>query len=278
MADQDQDDFDEIFTDDIDEVPPELEVKEKEPEAEPEKVAKEPDPEPEVKIEAEPAQSTEVDPDPEPDKKPAHMVPLPELLEERKARQALEKQATESAATVQALQAQMQSIQTAMLSQGAANQPQPEPIDPFEDPEGFKNSIVTQMKQQNFNDLLSLSETTARRHYGSGVVDKAIAAVQASGQLNQFLSQPDPAGAIVEWHKNQQVIHEVGGDLTSYREKLTAELKQSVRDEILVELGMKPKSGNGAATIPASITDATSTAENGTVVPSDAQVFDDIFK
>jgi hypothetical protein len=40
----------------------------------------------------------------------------------------------------------------------------------------------------------------------------------------QIMSSPHPYGALVDWHRKQQVLSEIGSDPAAYKEKLKAEV------------------------------------------------------
>lgn len=271
--------FDEIFSDGT---PPDITTEvapvEKEPEpkqeAAPVVEEKEIEPADTSQQEVEPAQETQKEPEHK-----AHMVPLPELIEERKARQALEKQAIESAAEFKAMKSQMQSIQNTMLSQQQQPQVQQEQIDPDIDPVGFWEQKESQMENRHRQSMFAHSEQMAIRQHGADLYNKAADAAQLAGIGNQIVNQPDPAGALVEWYQRQQTLEAVGGNLDAYNQKLSADLKEKLKAEVLAEIGASgvQVEGESNSQIPASITDTTATATNGTVVPSDMQVFNDIF-
>ncbi len=187
------------MSEDLEEIFDGKEPEPKEPEAKAEEVV---EPTPEVEPEAEPEVEPEVVATPE-------TVPLAAHLEERGKRQALEAQLKE------------------------ANKPAPEPTpDVFEDPEGFSKAIEGRLAAMESNMALNLSEKFARSNHGNETVDKAWAAAEAAGVLPQFAQQQDAYGALVDWHKTQQVREEIGNDPAAYKAKLEADLRKEIQAEL----------------------------------------------
>lgn len=226
---------------------------------------------------AEPAAEEAPDLVTKPDEGEKHTVPLAELMEVRKARQEADQRVAQLQGQLQAMQNQMSGLQTAL----ATNQQRPEDtqqIDPLEDPAGFAASIKQELQQTTSQQIQSLSESYARRHYGSEAVDAALQAVASQPQLAaQMVNTPDPYGALVDWHKNQTVLQETGGDLTGYREKIAAEIREQERAKILAELGASGVNPTGKAAPPPSITGATPANGNADPVISDLQAFNEVF-
>lgn len=272
----DEEAFDDIFSDTPqDEVDPELAKDlgvepEKEPE-EPQKAEEEKEPEPQV------------EPEPQAEEKQDHRVPLPELLETRKGKQEAEERARQAeerlqsqGAQLQALQSQLNGFQQAVLSNQQATQPEPAKIDIYEDPEGFQKNLTDSIFTTMRRNMLDASDAAARRYYGSDVVDAAIQAAQASGEIQTLLGDPDPGSAIVEWHKRQKVIQETGGDLEKYRESIETGLREQIKTELLAELGVA-QTNEPQPTPPPSLTRTASAGNGAEPVLTDSEAFNDIF-
>jgi len=185
--------------------------------------------------------------------KPLPTVPLPELLEQRHARQLAEKEA------------QMLRDQLAFFQQRSAEaqRPQAPVIDPVADPEGAYRALVQRQDEQAINQRANMSEMLARRSAGDQTVDEAVQAAVKSGLNRHFMMQADPYGALLSWHNGQKVSQTVGTDLNAYREK--------VRQEVIAEMKAgKPVPQN----LPPSLSTATNASRSAPVV----QDANDFFK
>jgi hypothetical protein len=155
-------------------------------------------------------------------------VPLHVLLEERKERQAYQRQ-----------------IQQIIEAQQRAQQPPPPPpIDPIAEPERFAQAVQMelarkdqQMQSMAIHNRANTSEMLARSKYGDEVVDAARQAAVDAGLGQHFLAKTDPYREVMDWHRGQQAAKEIG-DPAAYKEKLKA--------EILAELKGQPVPGQQA--------------------------------
>lgn len=164
-----------------------------------------------------------------PDVRSPQTVPLPELLEQRHARQLAEREN-------QLLRQQLQQFYEA---QQRANQPQPQPIDPVSQPEAAYAALQQElarrdqmMEQMALHQRANTSEMIARSQHGDQIVDQAIDSAVKSGLNQHFMRQPDPYKALITWHKSQQIAQEIGNDPNAYRARIEAE----VRAKILAEM------------------------------------------
>lgn len=119
--------------------------------------------------------------------------------------------------------------------------PEPEPIDFIAEPDKAVESLRSEMRNETQQLKNQMSLTYAQRTFGADVVQTAFNAVKATGDpavAAALQAQPDPYGAMVDWHKKQQMLAEVGSDPAAYeaklREKIMAEMKaqQSVTGEV----------------------------------------------
>lgn len=158
-------------------------------------------------------------------------VPLSELMEERRNRQALEKQ-------MQALISQMQ-----------ANQPKPEPTpapEIWDDPSAFVRQQIDPFLQQQHATIMYNAKMAAESRFGEATVKAAEAEFNrlvSEGQMHpaerdRINSSPNPFAEAVKWHKRQTVVSEVGDDLTAYQAKLKAQLLDDpeFRKEMMAKL------------------------------------------
>jgi hypothetical protein len=184
---------------------------------------------------------------------PAQTVPLPELLEQRHARQMAEREA-------QYLREQLTQYQRSIEAQ----RPQPQPIDPVADPEGAFRALQYQMQEQAIHQRANTSEMMARNNpvYGAKV-DEAVAEAVKAKLNGHFMQQPDPYRALMDWHTSRSVAQQVGPDLNAYREKLRAEIVAEMR------AGVRPTAPQN---LPPSLSQATN-ANNSMPVVKDSSDF-----
>lgn len=214
---------------------------------------------------------------------PHRQVPLRELLSEREKRKEFEKRLEDIERESKRREEEWQRQRDDLTRQLTQPRPQPQPQqmqpppDPFTDPEGYTSYRVSEA-QRHFEDrLLNFSETTARRSYGSETVDAAYQAAQSQGLLQQgvFLREPDPWGAMVEWHKQHKAQQEIGGDLEAYNKRI----EERIRQQVLAEL----KAGGGgqgqgnAQKFPGTLADQTAAGVSGALPQSDEAMADEIF-
>lgn len=162
------------------------------------------------------------------------LVPLSELQSERTKRQDFQRQAQEAEARARAYEQMVQNFQRQQTAQPQHQQqqvqtPQQAP-DPVVDPQGFQawinnvvGSQVAAVQQQAHNQFLNLSKYGAAERFGLQNVQMAEEAAIQNGAAGYFSQQPDPYGALMGWWNQSRVLHEVGGDLTAYQERLRKE-------------------------------------------------------
>lgn len=196
---------------------------------------------------------------------PVRTVPLPELLEQRHARQLAEQEARHA-------KERLAEIQRALEAQYRASQPQPQPIDPVSDPEGFARAVLQenaaikqQLSEQAVHQRANMSEMLARRDHGTEKVDQAVQQAIQSGLNRHFMAQPDPYGALMDWHNSRHIAQQVG-DLDAFRKK--------VREEVIAEL----KAGRSVPqNLPPSLSTATKANNSPEVVTEASDFFKSMF-
>jgi len=196
--------------------------------AEPASVAASPDPAPasqpdQAAIDAKARDDAGRERDPETGK----FVP-PGLLEERRRRQAAEAEARELREYKQRMEQERQ-------------QQQYQPPLVTEDAEGWAQHVEQQQAFTAYNQKLDTSEMLVRQQFGDEVVDKAadafLEARQADPTLQQkFDSQKHPYAWVLNWHKQHQLLSEIGSDPEAWR---NAE-RERIRQELLAS--QKPAS------------------------------------
>lgn len=192
-------------------------------------------------------------------------VPLHVLIEERKERQAAQ-------AEQRAIQAQFRQL---IEAQQRASQPQPQPIDPVAEPErafaALANEITKRdraMQEMAVHQRANTSEMLARGKYGDAKVDEAVQSAIQAGVNQQFMAQPDPYRALIDWQNSQSVAREVGGDLNAFKAK--------VREEYLAELraGVRPAAATAAPQVlPPSLSSATRASTTAPVIQDASDFF-----
>lgn len=176
------------------------------------------------------------EPQPEPEGEPAaekpepQMVPLAALQEERQKSRSLGDRI-----------AQIEQ----MLQQSSQGQKQAEPRklpDMFEQPEAYTQAVMQMMAEREANLVAEMSERFARTQHGSDAVDAAFEAAKAAGTIDQFRGKKDPWGELVAWHKQHQVMSEIGNDPNAWREKE----RERMRQELIAEIaGQQQKQAAG---------------------------------
>lgn len=199
-----------------------------------------------------------------PEARPTPTVPLPELMEERRARQEAQRQA-------QYVQAQLHEL---LLAQQRAQQPQQQPIDPNLDPGAAIHALQRELAmrdQRASEDALNMrantSEMLARREVGDQVVDQAIESAVKSGLNQHFMKQSDPYRALITWHNSQRIAQEIGNDPNAYKARIEAE----VRAKVLAEMraGTPP---------PRNLPPSLATATQAAITPQGQQDAGEFFK
>lgn len=197
----------------VEEVTPEAEAKAK-PEAE----------EPEAKT----ADDTGEDgstPEPEFKTSKEHQAPLTALLDEREKRQKAEREAEELRQWRRQQEEQ----------QRKAQEKRP---DIYEDPDGFIRHTEQAFQQQLLNSKLENSRFFATREYGEELVNEAMAYFDQNPQQSwQFLQQPSPFHAAVEFYRKQKALQEIGDDPEKWRKSQEELLREQIRQELMAEAG-----------------------------------------
>lgn len=229
--------------------------------------------------------------EPEPDAPPAsapkaeHTIPVAVVTAEREKRQAAERELAEMRRQVAENQRVMLEFQARQMAPKA---PEPEPVqipDPVQDPEAFVRfmaeqqqrqiqSVMQRQAEERDNEQATISQEIAVEKYGQEAVDAALEAARQSGVVQQFTRGRDRWQRLVQWHQQQQVLGEVGSDLTGYRERIIAEERERIaaeeRAKVMAEYRIKPS----PSAPPPSLAAAPST---GAPRPSPGSAFDNAF-
>ena len=148
-------------------------------------------------------------------------IPISALLDEREKRQQAAREAEELRKKLAAYEAE---------------RAQPKP-DFYADPEGFLAQQRQAVQQMVWNERLNTSEALAKRDHGEELVTAAAEAFKAAAGASpalaaEFSSQSDPYGFVVNWHKRQTVLSQIGNDPDAYR----ARIEQEIRERLLAEM------------------------------------------
>lgn len=135
-----------------------------------------------------------------------------------------------------------QMLQSSQKPQGQS-EPQKLP-DMFEQPEQYTQAVMKMMADREAHLIAEMSERFTRSQHGDEVVNAALEAAQAAGVVDQFKGKRDPWGDLVKWHKQHQVMSEIGADPDAWRKQ---QLEQ-MREQLLAELaGQQQKQLAGKA-------------------------------
>lgn len=167
-------------------------------------------------------------PEPEPTR-----VPITAMLDEREKRQAAERELQQLRQWREQMEAQAR----------AAQQKTP---DIYEDPEGFVRQTQASVQQALWNERLNMSEALARDKFGDETVESARDAFMRAAQANpaiyaEMRQHPNPYSYVVNWHKRQSILSEIGEDPDKWKQSQLEALKEQVRQELLSQAQPSPK-------------------------------------
>jgi hypothetical protein len=120
------------------------------------------------------------------------------------------------------------------LKQRPQQPPQKAP-DYLDNPQAYTQFLQSQAQQLAQNAKLDLSEDIARSTHGDDTVDAAFQALQASGDAlayQKIMQTRNPWDSLVKWHREQEVVREIGGDLNGWAQKKEAEIRQRIEAEM----------------------------------------------
>lgn len=152
--------------------------------------------------------------------KPDH-IPSWRLKEEADARRELQRERDELRQQLWAFQQHMQQLQQ-------ANQPKPEPIDIFTDPNAYQAHVEQTMEQRLKAMEGNFSLRLAAYKHGDTFTE-AWGEMMSRTQMGddslrqQVLQSPDPGETLVQLYQREKVVKEVGTDPTAYRSKVLDE-------------------------------------------------------
>ena len=208
----------------------------------------------------------------------------------------------QAAAHMAALETQNAAI-LAALQRGQAPAPKAEeakpdvPPDLFEKPQEFAEYVARQADvriqavQKQMEDMrINTSMENARARHGE-TFDAAFTAIRKLDPNNpdnralvqRFIAQPNPGDAMVQWHKRNEVLREVGEDPASYKARIAEETRKALasdpefRKQLLAEMRGDAETGDGGrpravTRLPGSLARA---AGGNSRAPNDNEQFDD---
>lgn len=220
--------------------------------------------------------TTDAPPASDPQKAEQHTAPIAAVTAEREKRQAAERQAAEFQRRIAELEAR-----SAQPARPEPERPQAQhwsqiPLpDPVQEPERFQQVMQFKDMMRERDSRAAASEFYARREFGDDAVNAAIAAAEQAGMVAQFATgQFDSWQRLVRWHKQQQVLGEVGEDPAAYRERILSEARESIEAEIRAKVLAEMNVQTAPSAPPPSLAAAPST---GAPRQSPGSAFDNAF-
>jgi chorismate mutase len=200
----------------------------------------EPEPQPAPQAQAEPV-------------KEEHVLPswrAREIAEERRA-------AVERAERAEREAAQIRERLAALERQ---NQPKPEPVDIFADPNAWAQQQLSPLEQRMQSLTMNLTLRASRAEnvaiHGRETVNAAEKAIEEAmrtgdpeipGLKAKMLASDDPVGVAVDWHKSRSLLKETGGDLNAYRQRILDEAMKDPAFQAKVIEATRAQAGGGQA-------------------------------
>ena len=118
-------------------------------------------------------------------------------------------------------------------SQKPGEQAQPKKLpDMFEQPEAYTQAVMQMMSEREANLIAEMSERFTRSQYGDETVDAAFETAKAAGVVDQFRGKKDPWGELVKWHKQHQVMTEIGADPDAWRKQQLEQMREQLMAEM----------------------------------------------
>lgn len=157
--------------------------------------------------------------------RPDPTIPPARLREEADARRAAERDRDEWKARAERYEAQQN------RQQPPAQQQQQARPEFWDNPDDWGRSLVTPIQQQIFQQRQGFSRLLAEEKHGSDAVKAAYDALGEALQADpavqtdyaRIMRSNHPYGELVAWHKNRQVLNEIGSDPAAYRSRILDE-------------------------------------------------------
>ena len=160
-------------------------------------------------------------------------------------------------------------------------QPSDQPHEMPTDPREMVQTLVAEQQRMAFDERLNVSEMLARQTFGDDIVTAAQQAYRVAKQANPALQQAlqeqlHPYKYVVEWHKQQKLLSEIGTDPEAWRKAET----EKIRAAVLAELqgGGVPPPAQSSQQPPPSVVGRPAAAKTGTVPTGPGNAFDQTFR
>ena len=200
--------------------------------------------------EAEPEEGPE-DPEPQPGEgegDPAgETIPMPRFNEVNAKRKAAEDRALEAEKNNAMLLGRFEQLERQVQQNRPAPQQeqQEEPLSFLDDPEAFISGMEQRLSQRVQQSTLQANLQAYQAVHGATFTE-AFEALQQSGDeaaAGRVVSSSNPGQTLLDWHKQQKILTETGGDIEAYKAKI---LEQMLEDpDTLKKLGEKLKAQSG---------------------------------
>lgn len=185
------------------------------------------------------------------------------------------KRYTEQVAAMEARMAEMDKAWQSrfdMLTQTFAQRPPqpapepPAPVDWYADPDAALNQRVEPIRAETQAMREEFSRMLAAEKFGEETVSTAYQAMASALRSNpqsrfdyqRIMASPHPYAALVDWHRSQSALSEIGPDPKAYREKLRAELLAEIRSQ-----GVTPPPALSPSSTPSNFATSRSAAPQG---------------
>jgi len=117
-----------------------------------------------------------------------------------------------------------------------SNEPKPEPVDLYADPNAWAKQQFKPFEDQIADLRTNLTLRASRAEnvaiYGKDAVEAAEKAIDEAVKARdpdlpaltaKLRSTDDPVGVAIQWHKSRSITQEIGGDIEAYKEKLLSD-------------------------------------------------------
>lgn len=176
--------------------------------------------EPEPEVSEEPEAEAKPEEQPETEKQDLQQIPSWRLKEEADARREWQKKAEDEAQRRTQIEQQLWQIQQQLAQQ---QQPQPEPIDPIQDPEGWalsqQQTVDQRIRALEGNFSLRLAKATHKELFDEAWQEMINRSQSGDDTMRQqVLNSTDPGETLVGLYKQAKTFREVNGDPNAWLE------------------------------------------------------------
>ncbi len=180
-------------------------------------------------------------------------VPSWRLREEREAREAAERRFQDAETRAQAVERHLAELRK-------QNEPKPEPVDFFTDPNAaFKQQLSPfeqQLQTMQSNLTLRASKAEAIADHGRAAVTEMEKAIETAMRERhpdmaalsvQMRQSDDPVGVAMGWYQRDKLLKETGGDLASYK---TRTLDDALKDPVFLAKALEAAKAHATGQAP----------------------------